>query len=435
MKKLIASAGILIVGAGVAPAVNYGDLGTGETAKRWNATLALRGFYDDNYATSPGGLQQSSGGFQVNPTIAGNLPGAQTYLAAKLDYSMLYFFDRPGDKIDHNLSLDLKLDHRFNERQRLRVEDLLTYSKQPELLDRSGTVTTPLRSESDGIRNFLPIEFSWQLTRLFSLELGYQNVFYKYFDDQLNENTYAARLNRWEHRVHVDARWQLQPHTVGLVGYEVGLVDYTSGATLFPATTVTDNSTIPPTIRTFKAVKAEDRNNFSQSIYVGGEHDFSSDLSLGLKVGANFNNYYNAGQTDLSPFVDLALSWSYLPGNLIKIGLKQAHNSTDVISPRDSSGEITIDQYTTTVYGAIIHRITPKLTGTFQPQYQHSVYTGGSFDGRADDYFNLALSLDYRFNYNWSAEFRYYFDYLTSSAVDSRDFTRNRIYAGVRLTY
>ena len=259
MKKLIASAGILIVGAGVAPAVNYGDLGTGETAKRWNATLALRGFYDDNYATSPSGLQQSSGGFQVNPTIAGNMPGAQTYLGAKLDYSMLYYFDRPGSKVDHNLSLDLKMDHRFNERQRLRVEDLFTYSKEPELLDRSGTRTTPLRSQSDGIRNFLPIEFSWQLTRLFSLELGYQNTFYRYFDDQKNPFTYAARLNRWEHQLHVDARWQLQPHTVGLVGYAVGLVDYTSGATLFPSITFTDNSTFPPTIRTFKEVKAEEK--------------------------------------------------------------------------------------------------------------------------------------------------------------------------------
>lgn len=435
MKKLIASAGILVVGAGVAPAVNYGDLGTGETAKRWSATLALRGFYDDNYATSPSGLQQSSGGFQVNPTIAGNMPGAQTYLGAKLDYSMLYYFDRPGSKVDHNLSLDLKMDHRFNERQRLRVEDIFTYSKEPELLDRSGTVTTPLRSESDGIRNFLPMEFSWQLTRLFSLELGYHNTYYRYFDDQKDPNTYASRLNRWEHNFHIDARWQLQPHTVGLVGYAVGLVDYTSGATLFPAATFTDNSTFPPTVRTFKSVKAEDRNNFSQSIYLGGEHDFSSDLNVGLKVGASFNNYYNADQTDVSPFVDLALSWTYLPGNLLRLGLRQAHNSTDVVTARDSSGEISTDQDTTTVYGSITHRITPKLTGTFMPQFQHSVYTGGTLDGQADDYLSLALMLDYRFNYNWSAEIKYYFDYLTSSAINSRDFTRNRIYAGVRLTY
>ena len=431
MKKLIASAGILIVGAGVAPAVNYGDLGTGETAKRWNATLALRGFYDDNYATSPSGLQQSSGGFQVNPTLAGNMPGAQTYLAAKIDYSMLYYFDRPSSKVDHNLSLNLKLDHRFNERQRLRVEDIFTYSKEPELLEQSGTTTTPLRSEANGIRNFLPIEFSWQLTRLFSLELGYQNVFYKYFDDQSDPNTYAARLNRWEHQVHVDARWQLQPHTVGLIGYAMGLVDYTSGATLFGETI--DNSTFPPTLQ--PAVKAEDRNSFSHSIYVGGEHDFSSDLNLGLKVGVRFTDYYNADQTDVSPYLDLAMTWTYLPGNLIKLGVRQDHNSTDVITGRDSSGEISTDQDTTTLYGLISHRITPKLTGSFQPQFQHSVYNGGSLDGQADDYFNLGLIFDYRFNYNWSAEIKYYFDYLTSSAVDSRDFTRNRIYAGVRLTY
>ena len=423
MKKLFASAGLLIVGAGVTPAVNLGDLGRGETANRWGATLALRGFYDDNYATSPSGKQQSSPGFEVNPTISANLPGAQTYLGAKIDYSMLYYFDRPGDKVDHNLSLDLKLDHRFNERQRLRVEDLLTYSRQPELLDRSGTVTTPLRSESAGIRNFLPIEFSWQLTRLFSLEMGYQNTYYNYFDDAKDPNTYAAPLNRWEHRAHVDARWQLQPHTVALIGYSAGLVDYSSGATLVPA------SLNGP------AVKAEDRNNFSQSIYVGGEHDFSSEFHAGLKIGASFNDYYNADQTDVSPFVDLALSWAYLPGNLMKLGVRQGHNSTDVVSGRDSSGQITTDQDTTTVYGLISHRLTPKLTGTLQPQFQHSIYTGGVYDGDADDYFSLALKFGYQFTYNWSAEIEYNFDYYTSSAINCRDFTRNRIYAGVRLTY
>lgn len=423
MKKLIASAGILAVGAGVTPAVNYGDLGTGQTAKRWSTSLALRGFYDDNYATSPSGLKNGSGGFEVNPSISANLPGAQTYLAARLDYSMRYYFDRPGDSIDNNVSLNLKMDHRFNERQRLRVEDVFAYSNEPEILDQNGARTTPLRSESEAIHNFLPIEFSWQLTRLFGLEFGYQNTFYKYLEDETDPNTYAARLNRWEHQFHIDARWQLQRNTIGLIGYEVGLVDYTSGTTLVPASS------------TDSAVTAEDRNNFAQSIYVGGEHDFTSDLSLALKVGASFNNYYNADQNDISPAVDLALNWTYLPGNLIRFGINQGHNSTDVVTGRDAEGEITIDQDTTTVYGLISHRITPKLTGTFQPRYQHSIYTGGTYDGQADDYISLDLKLAYQFTYNWSAELEYIFDYYTSSAIGSRDFTRNRIYAGVRLTY
>jgi hypothetical protein len=168
---------------------------------------------------------------------------------------------------------------------------------------------------------------------------------------------------------------------------------------------------------------------------VGGEHDFSSDLNLGLRAGASFNNYYNSDQSDISPYVDLALNWSYLPGNLIRLGIRNQHNSTDLVSGRDDSGDITTDQNTSTVYGFLSHRITPKLTGVIQPQYQHSVYTGGVYDGQSDDYFNLVVRLGYQFTYNWSAELEYNFDYYTSNAVDGRDFTRNRIYAGVRLTY
>ena len=421
MKKIIASAGILAFGAGAIHAVNYGDLSPDESSKRWSVSLGLRGFYDDNYATAASGsLKQSSPGMQVNPIFSINQPGGQTYLGAKLDYSMLYYFDRPGDAIDHNISLDLKLDHRFSEKSRIRVEDLFTYSKEPALLDKSGTVTTPVRSNADAIRNFLPIEYSWQLTRLFSLEFGYQNVFYDYLDS--GPNSYSSRLDRLEHLLHVDARWQLQPHTVGLVGYAVGLINYTSGETIVPATP------------TSAEVTADDRNNFSQYIYVGAEHDFSADLSLALKIGANFNNYYNVNQSDISPYLDLALNWTYLPGDVLRFGVKQAHNSTDVVSGFDSAGEITLDQDTTTIYGSISHRITPKLTAGLLAQFQHSIYTGGTYSGEVDDFLNFGLSLTYKLSRNWSADLEYDFDYLTSSFPD-RGYTRNRVYAGVRFVF
>ena len=57
------------------------------------------------------------------------------------------------------------------------------------------------------------------------------------------------------------------------------------------------------------------------------------------------------------------------------------------------------------------------------------------FQREAEVIIGLALKLGYQFTYNWSAEIEYNFDYYTSSAINSRDFTRNRIYAGVRLTY
>src|SRR6185436_16639658 len=123
MKKFIASAGLAAVGATGLQAAYAPGLSPMETSKPWSIAASVRGFYDDNYNTSPKPLRQDSYGFEISPSAAINLPLEQTYIGAAYVYTMRYFEARPNNKLDHSHELTLKLNHKFSERYKLDFDD------------------------------------------------------------------------------------------------------------------------------------------------------------------------------------------------------------------------------------------------------------------------------------------------------------------------
>jgi hypothetical protein len=67
-------------------------------------------------------------------------------------------------------------------------------------------------------------------------------------------------------------------------------------------------------------------------------------------------------------------------------------------------------------------------------QYQRSEFVGGDADGDLENFFLAGINLQYEITQNWSAEAGYNYDRLDADDA-GRNFTRNRIYAGVRLQY
>src|ERR1700757_2178765 len=115
MKKVMASAGLLALGAlGVKNA--HAQILPG-AEKPWTLSATLRGFYDDNYTTTPNG--PSSYGFEVRPSGALNLSWQQTTLNLSYVMSMRYFEDRPKNNIDWSHDFELMLNHNFSERYSL----------------------------------------------------------------------------------------------------------------------------------------------------------------------------------------------------------------------------------------------------------------------------------------------------------------------------
>ena len=77
MKKFIASAGLVAVGATGLHAAYAPGLSPLETSKPWSISATVRGFYDDNYATAPSSFtgKKDSYGIELSPSAAINIPG------------------------------------------------------------------------------------------------------------------------------------------------------------------------------------------------------------------------------------------------------------------------------------------------------------------------------------------------------------------------
>jgi hypothetical protein len=301
-------------------------------------------------------------------------------------------------------------------------------------LQGSGATTFPLRANNDNYRNTAGLNFTAQITPLFGLMAGYANSVYDYTGSLPPSligfiAPYKTSLNRIEQAVTLNTRWTIDPETVGIFGYTFNSVDYISGGNLNPG---------------FAFENAKTRNNYSHEIYVGVEHSFRSDLSFSGRAGVQISDYYNAqnapgggtGASDLGPFADLSLNYTYMENDTLTIGFRQAKNQTDVGA--NPNGSLTQDQESSTVYANVSHVMTflsPSLTGNLNAQYQHSVFNGGSvYNNEADDYYVVGLNFSYQFNRYISSELGYNYTYLISD-VAFRGYDRNYVYVGVTATY
>ena len=87
----------------------------------------------------------------------------------------------------------------------------------------------------------------------------------------------------------------------------------------------------------------------------------------------------------------------------------------------------------------VTHKITPKITANLLGQIQISDFAGSHDTDQTDMIYLIGLNFAYQFNQFLSAELGYNWDRLDSDVVyldgNSRSFTRNRVYIGIRASY
>jgi hypothetical protein len=440
MKRLIASAGLVALGAASVQAAYAPGLSRMETSKPWSVAATLRGFYDDNYTTAPSSAEEDSFGVEVRPSVNLNLPLEQTYLGFRAIYSMRWYEDRPRGEADHTFQFDGLLNHAFSERYHLDLNDSFIYAQEPDLVDPSGGTVNRLRTKNNNIRNLAAINFNAQLTQLLSIALGYANTYYDYEQDadDTGNNTAvtggpgpvsrSGLLDRVEHLASVNLLWQALPSTVARLGYQFQIVDYTEDEVLNPPPVAPGG---PPA----GSITSGDRNSYAHYLFVGADHSFRSDLSGSIRIGGRYTEYPDAPQGDdqVSPYADASLTYAFARGSSVTAGIKHDRNQTDVgFAPGDSG--VTVDQESTTLYANLQHQITPKLLGSLNGYYQNSKFNGGAADGDTDNLFGLGVNLTYQINQYLSAETGYNFDRIDSD-ISNRSYTRNRVYIGVTARY
>lgn len=434
MNKLITCASVAAVGAVTLQAQSVE--GSAMT-KPWSISAKLRGFYDDNYATTPKDPfpgtpeKESSWGVNIAPTLSLNVLRDTTTISVEYTYDLRWYEARSDNEIDQTHKADINLGHVFSERARVDFIDSFAYSDEPSVIaENNGFYNTYYRTENNNLRNYAGIAFTGSFTEQLGSRIGYSNTYYDY--DETGPGSRSALLDRLEHLVSLDLRWTFQPPTVGLIGYQYGYVDYTSSDLLTNPAWYPTGTDIPC---------AEVRNQQSHYVFVGIDHKFTPEFGVQARAGGQFSDYPDAvpGMEDsiVTPYLDAAVSYQYAEGSRFQVGVKNELTATDIAMPYTGDYDVapaTSSQVATSVYASIIHKITPKLRGMVRGGWQHGTFQGGYYDDEADDYLALDLNLTYNFNQYVGAEIGYAYDNL-STDLPYREFDRNRFYFGIFAKY
>lgn len=424
MKKLFVSVGLIAAGTASLQAAYAPDATTMSAAKVWSVAGTLRGFYDSNYQTSPQG--GGSMGFEVSPQVGLNVALQQTELGARFIYGAYYYQERQHlgqNPWDQTFESDLWLDHAFSERWQTRASDSFVVGQEPELIDPNTSV--PTRIAGNNLRNTGNLSVNTVWTRLFSTQLGYGNTFYDYQNKNgtAADPSLAGMLNRMEQDASLDLQWEVAPETMAFIGGMFGVANYTGD----------EQIGLDPI--TSQYYYSNTRNTRSYFAYVGAEHTMLANLSFNGRVGVQYTDWYNdpSGTSNLYPYADLSLIYTYLPGCYAQFGFSQTQNATDITSV-DSNGNLTLAQESSTVYASINHQLTPKLLGSILGRWQHSWYIQGAFNNQTSDYYSMGLNFSYTFTPHVSAEAGYNLDNLTSPIPGNR-YVRSRVYLGLTAAY
>jgi hypothetical protein len=432
MKKIYISVGLAATAAGLSSAFAQGMQAA--SPKLWSVSTTLRGFYDDNYTYGNGNDRQGSWGWEASPSIAGNIDLQQTDFGARYTFGMYYYVQRAEDGVnplDYTHQGDIWLDHAFDPTFKVNLSDSLVVAQDPTLVN-GGTVD---RVGGNNYNNNSQIKFTKDWTRHFSTATFYHNDLVVYSDavsGGVNINgsnpSNAALLNRIEQSVGNDFRWEFQPQTVGFVGYAYSWVRYTGSQQIAPSQFVNGK---------FVQYYSDSRNYDAHYMYLGAEHVFSPNLSMTGKAGATYVDLYNdpvsSDETSWAPYADLSATYTYIPGSYVQAGFRQDISATSEVA-KNSNGQLTAYQKTSTVYLDWTHRFDPKITGTVIGQYRYQSFENGAYNALPENTVDVGVNLNYQINQYFWAEAGYNFDELFSTAA-GRSNTRNRVYLGVGASF
>lgn len=411
MNKIVASVGLLALGASALHAAESSTLNNMQQTKAWSVHASLRGFYDDNISAVSGPGKTDSVGFELSPSVDYGFAGEQTSFNVGYAFTARYFDKQAlgrNDKSDYTHTFNADFAHAFSPRVDMNANESFVIGQEPDLLGNTAS-TQPI--DGDNIRNFAGVEFNIAATRLVGFSLGYNNALYDYAA-QFN----SAYYDRMEHAVRVDSRWMLRPETTGILGYTYLQNNYT------------ESGNLPASI-----VPVDSRDTRGHRFYVGAEQVFNPTLSGSLRAGLEVYDYVNiAGSSaETSPYFEGSLRYQYQTTTTFDAGARFSRSAASGSSVSGTS--IVRDMETLSVYASIKHQLAQQLFVTGNGSISSSKFNAPGYvtvDGESYVSYAFGLDLSYEINQNLSTHLGYNYDKLNSDPL-GRDYNRNRVYLGV----
>lgn len=394
-----------------------------QVTKPWSVSASVRGFYDDNYSTLPNGLRRDSFGFEVSPSIMGNIIKSQTQLYGSYKFGLRYYEDRVNNDIDYNHLFSALLKHNFTERYSMTVWDDLVIAQEPMLLNPAQAVQT-MRINGNNLRNTAGIDFRGDLTEHFAVEPGYSFTLYDY--RQSGRASYSALLDRHEHLAKINLRWvNMLERTDGILGYQFEAINHTSNDTLDPT-----GAWLSPDVRDTR----------SHYYFAGADYSASQQLTLSGRAGAQTVVYEGSNKTRTSPYLDLSATYRFQEQSTLQVGYKLSRITTDLLGwSAANPTSVTVDQLAHFVYARVNHTIS-RLTLSAGGQYQFGKFRGGLLNSMDESFVSLDLGATYKINPFLAAEAGYAIDLLYDNNWQNvgavrRDYHRNFVFIGLKATY
>lgn len=446
MKKIVASVGLVALGASAVQSASAQALVGPDQSKPWSVGVTLRGFYDDNPGTVPNDAsvnKRDSFGFEVSPSAALVWSMEQTTLNLGLLYSLKYYDTVPPGYTTHDaqdFTFNAGVTHAFSEQLKVKVSDSFVIGQEPDMLRAGNTFSSYNTVSGDNIRNYGSIALDAQVAPKFGLGFGYDNALYDYkasgatlgppiFGLNPVEPSLSGVLDRIENRAHLEGLYSIGPETKGILGYKFTEIDYTgdepiAGYAQFPGS----------------LVFSDGRNSREHTGYLGVEHNFSPQLTGTIRAGVSYTEYYNDPTTDASytPYVDATIKYAYAPASSVQAGFSYDRNATDVVGLYSTVGGYTVDAESAVFFAAVTHSFDPRFFANLVAQFQNSKLNGGAYDNQNEQYYLLGLDFEYKFNAFFSGHVGYNYDRLDSDVMSGgvkRSFDRNRVYIGVTASY
>lgn len=427
---------------------NVTGLDSRQAGKWWTVSAGLRGFYDDNFAFQTSGPnRKGSEGVEISPALSFHLPLEQTLIKGDYVYRLNYFGNRPNSAIDQYHDFFARVNHKFSPTHSVNLEENFTFSSEPQIGGQNAAQAT-FRRDSDWIRNRFATAYNGRFNPRLGLEVGYDVTAYDFAEDRgvrtefkipdlvdggfdtvtTGVDSLSALLDRVEHLIRIEPQYYFSKTTFGFVGYQFGYTEYTSDNKI--SHLIKNPSPGVEGTGAFISVPEPGslRNTITHYGYIGGEHAFNPLLSGAARAGVVYADHINLGETSLSPYADLSVTYVYQPGSSARLGLKHDRSATD------NAGAA--DQIATTTYLSVNHRITPRITASTLVTYQLSELSGGNLDGAGYSFLTFSLSVDYKIMENLFANAAYQHDALFGNGEGVyQDASRNRIWIGARVVY
>lgn len=378
---------------------NSGDLGSGIFGTLpFKLTFNIRGGYDDNVTTS-NQLKQGSPFTNTGMTANYDFGDSRTRLNLQVGAGFTYYYDNirgpsvTSHQYDIDTSVKLAVTHKASARLTLSMDAYIAYLSEPDFTIAQGT--------NQRAGNYFFTEDKFNANYLWSPRFA-TTTSYTLGALHYDDTAIGAFENRWENTFGNEFRFLLAPTTTLVAEYRFEFVTY------------------------------QDANRNSQTHFAlaGFDHNFDPRLSLSVRGGAEFRDFESDG-SETGPYFEGTLTYAVAKQTSVSWTNRYGIEEPDVVL---SQGRNT---FRTGLSAK--HDFTPKISATLGTYYQHDDYRslsqpGFFVPGLTEQSVDVAFSVRYSITRYFALETGYNYTQILSD-IPTREYTRNRFWGGLSVTF